>query len=180
MTPNEEKDVSWSSPKRHLTVPLDQSGGGNGAQIWVFGDQDPWWQLGKGEVNTLRTSHLGSFISTRWLTIVKKRGVVHKFSMHFCKPTELLWLFRVKQNLQPYITPICTMRNSKKGNRSLLSWLDFIYHNVWVLISRGVEIVGDGEWLNFSTTYQLNTNDPLSIFLLILNHERTKKGVQNV
>ena len=124
MTPNEEKDVSWSSPKRHRPVPLDQSGGEMGPKS-VFGDQDPWWELGKGEVNTLRTSHLGSFISTRWLTIVKKRGVVHKFSMHFCKPTEWLWLFGVKQNLQPYITPICTMRNSKKRKHvsSILTWL---------------------------------------------------------
>ena len=147
-----------------------------GAQIWVFGDQEPW---GKGKWTHLELLTC-SFVSTCWLTIVKKRGVVHKFSMHSCKPTGLLWLFRVKQNLQPYITPICTMRNSKKWNMSLLSWLDFIYHKVWVLISRGVEIVGDGEWLNFSTTYRLNTNDPLSIFLLILNHKRNKKGVQNV
>lgn len=151
-----------------------------GAQIWVFGDQEPWWKSwGKGKWTNLELLTC-SFVSTCWLTIVKKRGVVHKFSMHSCKPTGLLWLFRVKQNLQPYITPICTMRNSKKWNMSLLSWLDFIYHKVWVLISRGVEIVGDGEWLNFSTTYRLNTNDPLSIFLLILNHKRNKKGVQNV
>ena len=128
MTPNEEKDVSWSSPKRHLTVPLDQSGWEIGAQIWVFGDREPWWKSwGKGKWTHLELLTC-SFVSTRWLTIVKKRGVIHKFSMHFCKPTGLLWLFRVKQNLQPYITPICTMRNSKKGNTSLLSWLDFIYH----------------------------------------------------
>ena len=148
MTLNKEKDVSWSSPKRHLTVPLDQSGG----QICAFGDQDLWWErLGRGEVNTLRIPHLGCFVSTLWLTIVKKWGVVHKFSMHFCKPTGLLWLFRVKQNPQPYITPICTMKNSKKRKHvsSILTWLH-LPESLDINFKRSWEIVGDGEWLRFS------------------------------
>lgn len=85
MTPNKEKDVSWWSPKRHLTVPLDQSGG----QICAFGDQDLWWErLGRREVNTLRIPHLGCFVSTLWPTTVIRNEVL--FINFLCISANLL------------------------------------------------------------------------------------------
>ena len=82
------------------------------------------------------------------------------------EPTALYYTYLHHEKLQ-----------KRKHISSILTWLHLPQN---LGISRGVEIVGDGEWLNFSTTYWLNTNNPLSIFLLILNHKRNKKGVQNV
>lgn len=131
MTPNKKKDVSWSSPKRYLIVTLDKSKGKQGSKS-VFVDQNVWWErLGKRNVNTrktCKTSHLRCFVSILQFITVKKKWCIHKFSMHFFKPTGLLWLF--KQNPQPYITPFCTvlglplLRNSK--NEICLFCSDFI------------------------------------------------------
>lgn len=133
-----------------------------GVQICVCVDQDLWWKrLGKGELNTLKTSHLRCFVSILRLNVVKKKwDVVHKFSMRFCKPTGLLWLFRVKWNPQPYISPSCTVywaycfwEISKKEIHFF--WPDFIYHKVWILILQGVELVGGEEWFEFLPLYPL-------------------------
>lgn len=92
--------------------------------------QDLWWESQrKEEVNPQKTSHLRCFVSILQFTIVKKkRGVVHRFPMPFCKVD--YWFSRVNQNPQPYITPLqrvlrlLLLRNSKKGMvSSIPSWL---------------------------------------------------------
>lgn len=144
-------------------------------QICVFVDQDLWWRrLGRGVVNTVKTSHLRCFVWILQFTLGKKKwGVVHKFSMHFCKPTGL-WLFRKTEPTALYYTYLHRVlglphpRNCKKGNMSLQLWLDFICHKVWIFISQGTET---GRWMIVLLPFH-----PLLISLVLLNCTRTEKG----
>lgn len=151
MTPNKGRDVSWPRPAR-----LPTGVGGAGLDPGICGPDLRWERLREPmrnfspEMFCINISvHdcqevrccsyiFPAFLQTYWIiVIIQSQG----------EPTALYYTF-LHQGLG-----LPLLRNSKQ-EMSLLFCLDLIYHKVWIWISRGTEIMGDGDELSFSYSIQ--------------------------
>lgn len=71
-----------------------------------------------------------AFLQTYWITVIIQSQA---------EPTALYYTFL------HHILGLLLLRNSKNRNRLFYYCLAFVYHKVWILISRGTEIMRDGE-----------------------------------
>lgn len=159
MTRNKKKDGSRSSPKRNLLVSVDYSRGkqeSKSMHLLTRTCGEKGWGKGKWTRLKLLTwdvlyQYFDSPLSRRNDVLFINFLCISANLLDYCEYSESSRTHSLILYLFAPCTGLTASEKLQKGDVSLLFWLDFIYHKVWILTSREVHIVGDGkEWMSFS------------------------------